>query len=228
MEQSNLKVIVTGTTGMVGEGVLHLCLADPSVSEVLVVSRRASGLKHPKLKEILHTDFLDMRPLAGQLSGYDACLFCLGVSSVGLTEADYTRLTYDLTLGFAKVLADVQPNMTFCYISGSGTDSTEKGRLMWARVKGKTENDLRQLPFKAAHAFRPGYLHPMPNMTYTHKYYKYITWLYPIIRLFPPVFASSLEELGVAMLEVVKKPRPSAVYEVKDIVRLAREAHKKA
>jgi uncharacterized protein YbjT (DUF2867 family) len=160
MENPKIKVIITGVTGMVGEGVMHEALASPFVSEVLAISRTSTGLIHPKLKEYQLADFFQPAELADVVKGYDACLFCLGVSSIGKSEAEFTHLTYDLTIGFAHVLADVNPNMSFSYISGTGTDSSENGRIMWARVKGKTENDLGKLGFKQVYAFRPGYLSP--------------------------------------------------------------------
>ncbi|MBZ0099692.1 MAG: epimerase [Taibaiella sp.] len=158
----SLRVIITGTTGMVGKGVLLECLEHPWVSEVVVVNRHPLGLAHPKLKEIIHKDFHNLSAVKDQLRGYDACFFCLGVSVVGLSEEQYTRITYDLTLHFAETV--INPNMTFIYVSGAGTDSSEKGRSMWARVKGKTENALLNMPFKAAYMFRPGLILPMKGI----------------------------------------------------------------
>jgi nucleoside-diphosphate-sugar epimerase len=144
----NMRVIVTGVTGMVGEGVLHECLIDPEVTDVLVINRRPCGVSHPKLKEIIHSNFQDLSPIEAHLKNYDACFFCLGVSSIGMKEPQYHKLTYDLTIHVAETLSRLNSGMTFCYVSGSGTDSTEQGKLMWARVKGKTENKLMQLPLK--------------------------------------------------------------------------------
>ncbi len=180
-----IRAIITGVTGMVGEGVLHECLQNPDVERVLIINRRPSGFSHPKLTEIVHQDFFNLAPVKDRLTGYNACYFCLGVSSVGMKEDEYRRMTYDLTMHFAQTLAPLNPDMTFCYVSGASTDSTEQGRLMWARVKGKTENDLMKLPFRAAYMFRPGYMHPTPGLKNTNKYYKYITWMYPF---FAPVF----------------------------------------
>jgi nucleoside-diphosphate-sugar epimerase len=146
MDPKNIRVIITGVTGMVGEGVLHNCLQHSDVTQVLVITRKPSGVLHPKLKEIIHNDFYDLSPIRHDLAGYNACFFCLGVSSVGMKEADYFKLTYTLTMHVASTLSALNPDMTFCYISGAGTDSSEKGRSMWARVKGKTENDLMKLP----------------------------------------------------------------------------------
>ncbi len=206
---------------MVGEGVLHECLLHPDVNQVLVINRRPAGETHPKLKEIIHQDFSDLSGIKDQLRNYDACFFCLGVSSVGMKEEKYFSLTYTLTLNAAQTLAKENPGMIFCYISGSGTDSTEKGRTMWARVKGKTENDLMKLPFKKVYAFRPGYLHPTPGLKNVNKWYKYFTWLYPVWRKFFPNFVTTLKELGLAMINVVRKGYPKQVIEVKDIKTLA-------
>lgn len=216
-----MNVIITGATGMVGEGVLHECLIHPDVKQVLVINRKPVGETHPKLKEIIHKDFFDLSGIKDQLRNYDACFFCLGVSSVGMKEEKYFTLTHTLTLNAAHILAEENPGMVFCYISGSGTDSTEKGRTMWARVKGKTENDLMKLPFKKVYAFRPGYLRPTPGLKNTNKWYKYITWLYPMWRKFFPDFVTTLKELGMAMINVVRRGYTKQVIEVKDIKELA-------
>jgi len=215
-----IRAIVTGATGMVGEGVLHECLQHPRVEAVLVINRKPCGVTHPKLKEIIHSDFFDISPIASQLSGYNACFFCLGVSSVGMKEPEYYRLTYTLTMHVAQVLSRVNTDMTFCYVSGGSTDSTEKGRMMWARVKGKTENDLAKLPFKQEYNFRPGMMKPTKGLKNTLKYYKYINWLYPVFRFFG--IASTLAELGQAMINVVLHGYPKPVLEVKDIIALAK------
>ena len=165
---------------MVGEGVLHECLLHPQVEAVMVINRKPCGISHPKLKEIIHTDFFDLSGIQNQLEGYDACFFCLGVSSIGMKEPEYYRMTYTLTINVAQTLSKLNPGMTFCYISGSGTDSTEKGRQMWARVKGKTENDLMKLPFKQVFNFRPGFMYPTKGLKNTLPFYKYISWMYPI------------------------------------------------
>ena len=159
-----INAIITGTTGMVGEGVLYECLLHPDVESVLVINRTPCGIKHEKLKEIIHKNFLDLSSIEDQLKEYNACYFCAGISSMGKSEEQYKRITYDLTLNFANTLLRSNPDMTFCYVSGVGTDSTEKGRSMWARVKGKTENDLMKLQFKAAYMFRPGYIQPTKGL----------------------------------------------------------------
>lgn len=216
-----IKAIITGTTGMVGEGVLHESLQHPEVSAVLVINRKPCGVSHPKLKEIIHGNFLDLSPIADQLSGYNACFFCLGVSSVGMKEAEYTRLTYDLTLHMAQTLAARNPDMTFCYVSGSGTDSSQQGRLMWARVKGKTENDLLKLPFKAAYMFRPGYIHPTKGLKNTLKGYKYIAPFYPLLRRLFPNSVTTLRQLGLAMIQAARVGYEKPVIECPEIAVLA-------
>ncbi|HQU59868.1 MAG TPA: NAD-dependent epimerase/dehydratase family protein [Saprospiraceae bacterium] len=216
-----IKAIITGATGMVGEGVLHVALADPRVEKVLVINRRSCGVQHEKLKELLHKDFHDLSSIESQLSGYNACYFCLGVSSVGMKEEQYRHLTYDLTLHVAQTLARLNPDMTFCYISGAGTDSSEQGRSMWARVKGKTENDLQKLPFKAVYNFRPGYIQPMQGMKNTLKAYKVLGFLYPLFRLIFPKYVVRLEEIGRAMLNATLEGYTKPVLECPDIVELA-------
>jgi len=207
---------------MVGEGVLHECLLSPDVEKVLVVSRKPCGMIHPKLSEIILSDFFHLNPVESSLSGYDACFFCLGVSSVGLKKPDYEKMTYDLTLGFAKTLVKLNAGMSFCYVSGSGTDSTEKGKLHWARVKGKTENDLQSLGFKQVFLFRPGILKPTKGMKNTLSLYKWAGWLIPIIEIFTPV--NSLTELGQAMIHAVLRGYKKNVLEVKDIKSLKPKA----
>jgi uncharacterized protein YbjT (DUF2867 family) len=214
---SNTKVILTGATGMVGEGVLHECLLHTAVTQVLVINRRPCGVFHPKLKEIIHADFFDISALETELVNYDACLFCLGVSSVGMKEPEYYRLTYTLTMHVAKTLAKINPDMVFCYISGAGTDSTEKERSMWARVKGKTENDLTKLSFRQVFNFRPGVLEPTKGLKNTLSFYRYLGWLLPIIKLLAPKWTCSLKELGSAMINVVTKGYEKQILEVEDI-----------
>ncbi len=220
-QETKIKAIITGTTGMVGEGVLHECLQHDDVEQVLVINRRPCGVTHPKLKEIIHADFHNLFPLQEQLSGYNACYFCLGVSSVGLKEPAYYRLTYTLTMHIAELLVKQNEDMTFCYISGAGTDSTEKGRMMWARVKGKTENDLMKLPFKQVYNFRPGVIEPTKGLKNTLPYYKYFGWLLPVIKIIGPNYISSLQEIGLAMIHAVTKGYNKQVLEVKDIKLLA-------
>jgi len=215
-----LKVILTGATGMVGEGVLHECLLHPQIEEVLVINRKPCGMKHPKLKEIIHADFFNVTTIKNQLTGYDACFFCLGVSSVGMKEPDYFKLTYTLTIHFAQTLSEVNQHMTFCYISGAATDSTEKGRMMWARVKGKTENDLMKLPFKKVYNFRPGILEPTKGLKNTLSFYKYLSWAAPIIRILAPNQISTLKQLGQAMIQAAVNGYEKQILEVSDIKKL--------
>ena len=224
--ETKIRAIITGATGMVGEGVLHECLQHPGVEAVLVVNRKPCGVTHPKLVEVIHQDFFDLSAIEGQLYGYNSCFFCLGVSSIGMKEPEYTKLTYTLTLNFAQTLTKLNNDMTFCYVSGGGTDSTEKGSSMWARVKGKTENELMELPFKQVYNFRPGYMHPTKGLKNTLPYYKYITWLYPVVRKVFPQFVSTLAELGQAMINSVLIGYDKHILEVRDIVKLAHAANK--
>ncbi|RFS19671.1 epimerase [Chitinophaga silvatica] len=216
-----IKAIITGSTGMVGEGVLHECLQHPDVTAVLVINRKPCGVTHPKLKEIIHKDFFDMLPIAAQLHDYNACYFCLGVSSIGMKEPEYTRFTYDLTMEVAKTLQTLNPEMTFCYVSGAGTDSTEQGRSMWARVKGRTENALLNMPFKAAYMFRPGFINPGKDLKNTHGFYKFISWMYPFFKRVTPNYVITLSEIGLAMINVTKNGYPKHILEVPDIAKAA-------
>ncbi|HTJ14132.1 MAG TPA: NAD-dependent epimerase/dehydratase family protein [Dinghuibacter sp.] len=218
-----IKAIITGATGMVGDGVLHVCLGDPRVSEVLVLTRKPTGVQHPKMREVIHDSFYDISSIEGLLSGYNACFFCLGVSSVGMKEADYFRVTHTLTMAVAGPLARLNPDMTFCYISGAGTDSTEKGRSMWARVKGKTENDVLRLPFKRAFAVRPGFIKPFPGLTRVHAFYKYINWMFPIGRALYPNGFCTLRELGLAMIRLAEEGYSQKIITGKDIILLGHE-----
>ena len=215
-----MKAIITGATGMVGEGVLLECLSNPAVEQILVINRRAGGVSHPKLHEIIHGDFFNLAPIEAQLAGFDACFFCLGVSSVGMSQADYKHMTYDLTLNVAQLLAKLNPAMTFCYITGAGTDSSEQGKTAWARVKGATENALLRL-FKEAYMFRPGFMRPTPGQKNVKTYYKFILWLYPIGRKLYPGGFLTLQEVAVAMIKVAGNGCPKHILEVKDIAALA-------
>ncbi len=217
-----IKAIITGVTGMVGEGVLHECLQNDQVEQVLILGRRPYGMTHPKLKEIVHNDLYDLSAIEDQLKGYNACFFCLGTTSVGKNEEEFTKVTYTLTMHIAETLSRQNPDMTFCYISGSGTDSTEKGRTMWARVKGKTENDLMKLPFKQVYNFRPGYMQPTKGLKNTLPYYKYFSWLYPVLRLLFPRFVTTLSELGLAMINATAFGYSKPILEVPDIVARAK------
>lgn len=222
--EPSINAIVTGASGMVGEGVVHECLQHPAVASVLVIGRKPCGIRHARLKELILPNLSDLSSIEDQLSGYNACFFCLGVSSVGMKEVDYRRITYDLTMQVAVTLSRIDPGMTFCYVSGAGTDSTEKGRLMWARVKGKTENDLFKLPFRRVFAFRPGFIRATEGLQHTHKFYKYISWMYPIGRRFFPNGFSTLREVGLAMIQVALSGYSKNIIEGKDIAILAENA----
>ena len=223
MEILQKQLIITGATGMVGEGVLHEALHSPFVSHVLVINRTSCGVTHPKLKEYLLPDFLQPEVMRDVIKGYDACLFCLGVSSVGMKAEEYKLKTYDLTLGFARVLQAENPNMTFSYISGAGTDSSEQGNLAWARVKGKTENDLGKLGFADYYSFRPAMIQPTPGLKNALPFYKYINWSFPILKWVAPNYACTLKELGDAMLEVSVFGSTNKTIEGGDILALAKQ-----
>ncbi len=223
MENLQKQLIITGATGMVGEGVLHEAIQSPYVSQILVINRKPSGVDHPKVKEYLLTDFLKPEEMREAIKGFDACLFCLGVSSVGMNAEEYKQKTYDLTLGFAHILQEENPNMSFSYISGAGTDSTEQGRLAWARVKGKTENDLSKLGFGDYYSFRPAMIKPTPGLKNALPFYKYINWVFPILNAFVPHMACTLKELGEAMLEVSIFGSDKKTIEGNDILALAKQ-----
>jgi uncharacterized protein YbjT (DUF2867 family) len=218
-----VKVILFGATGMVGQGVLRECLLDPEVQLVFSLGRSASGQVHPKLREVVRRDLFDLSLLESELTGYDACFFCLGVSSAGLNEEAYAHITYDLTMAAARLLARLNPGMTFIYVSGQGTDSSEKGRMMWARVKGKTENDLLKLPFKAV-MFRPGFIQPMHGITSKTRAYRVLLALFapiiPALRALFPKQITTTEQVGRAMLKVAKQGAPKPILEAAGIIAL--------
>jgi uncharacterized protein YbjT (DUF2867 family) len=219
-----MKAVLFGATGMIGQAVLRECLLDADVTEVLSVGRRAGNTQHAKLREIVHHDMVDLGPIEAQLAGYDACLFCLGSTSVGMTEAEYTRVTYDVAMAAATALCRQSPGMTFVFISGRATDASEKGKLMWARVKGKTENAIARLPFKATYMFRPGYIQPVhgekSRTRWTRATYLLAGWLYPLWKLLFPNHVSTTEGLARAMLAVAKRGSDKHVLEVRDINRV--------
>lgn len=204
---------------MVGEGVVHECLQHPEVAAVVVIGRKACGISHPRLQELLVPDFsaAAIDQVCSSLAGLDASFFCLGVTSIGKKEEEYTQLTYHLTMDFARIVAQESPGSVFCYVSGSGTDSSEKGRTMWARVKGKTENDLKKLNFRNAFAFRPGYIHPTSGLLHIQPMYRYVAWAYPFWRKFFPGFVSTLREVGLAMIHVARIGYSKDILEVPDI-----------
>jgi uncharacterized protein YbjT (DUF2867 family) len=218
-------VLLFGATGMIGRGVLRECLLDPLVRRVLAVVRTATGQHHPKLQEILLPDFFAIDSLQQQLRGFDTCLYCLGVSAGGMSEQQYTRITYDLTLKIADLLVRLDPDMTFIYISGAGTDSSGKGRFMWARVKGRTENALRGLPFRATYMFRPGLVQPLHGVrSRTASYrmlYAVTTPILPLLRRLFPGAITTADQLGWAMLAVAHRGYGKPILENSDINAIA-------
>ena len=206
---------------MVGEGVLQECLLSPEVDEVLLVSRKPSGYEHLKLSEYILADFFNLSTLGNVFEDFDACFFCLGVSSVGMKKDRYEKMTYDLTIGFAKALVKSSPESTFCYVSGAGTDTTEKSRLHWARVKGKTENDLQKLGFRQTFLFRPGILKATKGAKNIPGLYKWMSWLLPVFEILMPNSICSLAQLGQAMIHVVERGYNKNILEVKDIKKLS-------
>jgi uncharacterized protein YbjT (DUF2867 family) len=216
-----MKIILFGATGMVGQGVLRECLLAPVVERVLAVRRSPTGRRHAKLHEIQRDNFLDFADIESELTGYDACFFCLGVTALGLTEERYRQLTYDITMAAATTLARLNPGMVFTYVTGAGTDSTEQGRLMWARIKGKTENDLLKLPFRAAYMFRPAVIQPLHGIRSKTAWYQTVygvaapllTWLHRVA----PKYVTTTEQLGRAMIKVARDGYPKPVLENADI-----------
>jgi uncharacterized protein YbjT (DUF2867 family) len=217
-----IKAIIFGATGMVGEGVLHVSLRHPDVEAVLVVGRRPCGVTHPKLKERIHNDFYDYSAIEKELTGYNACFFCLGVSSIGMTEKSYSRVTEDLCMAAAGTLSRLNPDMTFCYVSGAGTDSTEKGSVMWARVKGRLENRLQELPFKSVFLFRPGFIRPIKGLKRAHLISEAAGILYPLLNVITPKWVCTLENVGLAMIQAAKAAPSRKIVENSEIARLAR------
>ena len=219
-----MKVLLFGATGMIGQGVLRECLLDPRIDEVRSIVRSPSGTSHPKLTEILHQDFLDYGAIEDRLLGLDACLWCLGVSSAGMSETDYRHITHDVTLAAARTLARLNPAMTFCYISGAGADGTGRGRIMWARVKGQIENALLGLPFKAVYLLRPGLIRPLHGIRSRTTAYRFVyATLGPILPLVKSLWPDSLtttEQLGRAMIHAGLEGAAKPVLEMADINRL--------
>jgi uncharacterized protein YbjT (DUF2867 family) len=220
-----IDVLLFGASGMVGQGVLRECLRDPEVKRVLSIGRSAIGATHDKLREIVHANLFDLSPIEGELAGYDACFFCLGTSSAGLDESAYHRVTFDLTLHVAETLARLNPNMVFVYVSGAGTDSTEQGRSMWARVKGKTENAILRLPFRAKYMFRPGFIQPLHGVSSKTRLYRAIYAvlgpLYPVWRVLFPSIVTTTEQVGLAMLRAAKQGAEGPIVETPGINALA-------
>jgi uncharacterized protein YbjT (DUF2867 family) len=220
-----MNVILFGATGMIGQGVLAECLRDPGIERVVAVGRRSTGVRNGKLREVVHPDLLDYTPIASELAGHDACLYCLGVSSAGMREAAYRRITYDGTLAAARVLLERSPGLTFLYVSGAGTDSSERGRVMWARVKGATENALLRLPFRATYMIRPAYIQPgrgiRSRTAWTRVMYAVAGPLQPLWRRLFPGYVTTTEELARAMVRVARYGASRPVVESADIPGLA-------
>ncbi len=217
-----IKAIITGSTGMVGEGVLHVSLQHPDVEKVLVINRKPCGVTHPKLTEIVHNDFYNLSSIEDKLSGYNACFFCLGISSIGISKDAYYKITYTLTMHFAQTVSKLNNDTTFCYISGSGTHANS--RLHWAILKAKTEDDLQTLPFKKAFGLRPGFIKPIKGLQHAHSLYKYINWLFPVGRsLFPNGFCT-MEELALCMIHLTQNGYGKNILEGKDIIAAAKSA----
>jgi uncharacterized protein YbjT (DUF2867 family) len=219
-----VKVILFGATGLVGQGALRECLLAPDVERVLAVGLRPTGRRHPRLEELVVADLLDLSPHAATLSGFDACLWCLGTSSAGMDEASYRRVTHDLTLAVAGLLAEHNPAMTFVFVSGAGTDSTGRGRVMWARVKGETENALLRLPFQAAYMFRPGFIQPLhgarSRTAWIGALYALLGPFFPLLDKLAPQWVTTTERLGLAMLEAARNGAPLRVIETRAIDQL--------
>lgn len=209
-----IKVIITGASGMVGEGILHECCQRNEIEEILIVGRRSCGYTHLKVKEIVHSNLYDLSSIEEQLKRYDACYFCLGMSSIGVKEPEFTKVTYDLTMHFAQTLSRLNPNMTFCYVSGRGTN--ENGKQMWQRVKGKTETDLTKLPLKV-YNFRPGIMKATKGLKNTLSLYKWMSWLIPVINTISPKSVLSLKQVGDAMINVSLRGYKKNILEVSDI-----------
>jgi uncharacterized protein YbjT (DUF2867 family) len=223
---SAMKVVLFGATGMIGQGALRECLHDPVVERVLTVGRRATGHHHLKLQELILPDVSDLSGVESELSNLDACFFCLGVSSVGMTEPQYRRVTYDIAVTAAKALVQRNPRMTFIFVSATGADSSGRGRIMWARVKGQTENALLQLPFKGVYVFRPAFVQPLHGIASKTRLYRVAytvtRHLYPVWKALAPGYVTTTEQIGRAMIAVATVGAPKPILESKDISDVAR------
>ena len=221
-----MRVLLFGATGMVGQAALRACLQAADVSEVVTVGRTPTGQRHHKLRELQHDDLWHLQPLADRLAGFDACFFCIGKTSAGMDEAQYTHFTYDMTLAVAQALAPGNPGMTFVYVSGAGADSSEQGRVMWARVRGRTENALQRLPFRAVHVIRPGVIQPLHGIVSKTGSYR---WFYrlaapvlSLLRRWMPDTVLSTDVIGEALLTLARRGWPSPILEARDIAAAAR------
>jgi len=218
-----IKAVVTGATGMVGEGVLHECLKHSDVESVLVITRKPTGMQHPKMRELIHSDFSDFSSIESQLEGYNAAYLCMGITSFMTSEENYSHITYDMTLALAEPLARLNPDLTLCYVSGAGSDSTEEGKLMWTRVKGKTENALLKLPARQAFMVRAGGIIPTRGLKNAYAFYKILNPILPLVRKLMPKTICSLEEIGRGMIQATKSGYQSPILEVLDVVALAKQ-----
>jgi len=216
-----MKVMLFGATGMIGQGVLRECLLDPDVVQVLAIGRNPTGRRHEKLREVVHKDLLDLTPIRNELVGYGACFFCLGITSAGMNEADYRRVTYDIAMAAARTLVELNPEMTFIFVSGAGADSSERGRTMWARVKGATENAILALSFRASYVFRPAFVQPMNGIVsrtgWYNAFYRVLGPIHPVLSRLAPGYTLTTEQIGKAMLQVVRTGAPKRVLESRDI-----------
>lgn len=221
-----IKAIITGSTGMVGKGVLLECLDNENVDKVLLLNRRALGIEHPKIKEIIVKDFFNLYPIKDSLKSYNACFFCLGISSAGVKAETYKKITYDLTIHLAGILSELNENMCFIYVSGTGTSTSEKSRMRWANVKGKTENDILKLPFKEAYMFRPGFIQPKKGIVSRTRLYRFIYFitspLFPVFRILFPTMITNTVFVGKAMINAVLHGYHKKWLENKDINHLAK------
>lgn len=217
-----LKIIITGATGMVGEGVLQVCLSHPHVEKVTVLTRKSINIENSKLTEICLPDLNDLTEAEEFLTGFDTCFYCLGISSVGVNSELYYSTTYTLTMNIANTLSRLNKDMRFCYVSGAGTDHSEKGSVSWARVKGKTENDLALLDFKKTFGMRPGFIKPLPRMKHAHSFYNYLGWLFPIGRALSPNYFCTMEELALSMISLAKNGYHKSVINGRDIIEIAK------
>lgn len=217
--QEKLKIILTGATGMVGEGVLHECLQHPEIEQILVVGRRSCEIKHPKMNEIVLKDLYDLSAIENDLKNYDACFFCLGISSLSVNKEEYYKITYTLTMNFAETLSRLNPEMTFCYISGYGTGTS---KMEWSKVKVKTENDLMKLPFKQVYNFRPAFMRPTKGLKHALSFYKYMDWMYPLLHMISPSYFITLKDFAYSMINATIKGYHKQILDMKDVAKLAK------
>jgi len=221
MDTKKISVLVTGSTGMVGEGVLQVCLQHPAVGKVVALNRRSVGFSHPKMTEILLPDFHELKSVEAQLEGLDACYHCMGISSIGIDEATYKDITYNLSILLGETMSRLNPGSVFCYLSGAGTDASETAKMSWARLKGRTENELSLMPFSAMYRYRPGFIKPLPGAMHVQSFYKYVDWMFPIGKaLFPDGF-STIEEIGRSMIQVTLHEEEKKTLAGKDIRRVS-------